>query len=165
MDLKEAFQVAIRGEIEGRELYLAAAEKTTDKKGKETFTKLAKEEQKHLDYLVELAGEYAEGKELKIPDLPKPVELQDSLSPIFSQEFKEKIADKHFEMATLSIGMKLELDSEKFYRSMAQSADQAKLKDFFTRLAEWEKGHYLYLSKQIKFLESYYTSKNSLARF
>jgi rubrerythrin len=112
---------------------------------------LAKEEQKHLDYLAELSREYAEGKDLKIPDLPKPVTLQDSLSPIFSQEFKEKIADKHFEMATLSIGMKLEIDSEKLYRGMAQSTDQAKLKEFFNRLADWESGHYMYLSKQISF--------------
>lgn len=165
MDLKEAFQTAITGEIEGRELYKAAADKTTDKKAAENFRMLADEEQKHLDTLITLAQQYAEGKEVTVPDLPRPTSFQDAESPIFSKEFKQTIADKHFEMATLSIGIKLEVESEKFYREMAKAAGQPKLAEFFNYLADWEKGHYDFLKKQFGFFESYYTNKYSFFRF
>ncbi len=165
MDLKEAFKTAISGEIEGRELYKAASEKTSDKKAAKNFKMLADEEQKHLDYLVKLAQDYEEGSDLTIPDLPTPASFQDAESPIFSKEFKQTIADKHFEMATLSIGIKLEIESEKYYRKMADAADQPKLKDFFNHLADWEKGHYDFLKKQFGFFESYYTNKYSFFRF
>ncbi|MFW5711964.1 MAG: ferritin-like domain-containing protein [Spirochaetia bacterium] len=165
MDLKQAFETAIKGEMEGRELYKAAAEKTDDQKAKDVFQMLADEEQSHLDTLVKLANEYQEGKDVSIPELPKPTSFEDAESPIFTREFKDKVTDKHFEMATLSIGIKLELESEKFYKEMAQSADQPKLKEFFNYLADWEKGHYDYLNKQIGFLNSYYTNKYSFFRF
>lgn len=165
MDLKQAFETAIKGEMEGRELYKAAAEKTDDKKAKQIFQMLSDEEQSHLDTLVKLANEYQEGKDVSIPDLPKPTSFEDAESPIFTREFKDKVTDKHFEMATLSIGIKLELESEKFYKEMAQSADQPNLKEFFNYLADWEQGHYEYLQKQIGFLDSYYTNKYSFFRF
>ena len=165
MDLKQAFETAIKGEMEGRELYKAAAEKTDDKKAKQVFKMLSDEEQSHLDTLVKLANEYQEGKDVSIPDLPKPTSFEDAESPIFTREFKDKVTDKHFEMATLSIGIKLELESEKFYKEMAQSADQPKLTEFFNYLADWEKGHYDYLQQQIGFLDSYYTNKYSFFRF
>lgn len=165
MEIKESLKTAIRGEIEGRELYRAAAEKTTDKKAKQNFTLLANEEQKHLETLVQLADQYEEGMDLKIPPFPKPTRFEDAQSPIFTREFKEKIEDKHFEMATLSIGMKLEAESEKFYRETAQSIKDPELKHLFEDLANWEKGHWEYLSTQIKFFENYYSAPYSMARF
>jgi rubrerythrin len=165
MDLKEAFQTAIAGEIEGRELYRAAAEKTDDTKAKENFNLLADEEQKHLDTLAKLARDYSEGRELEVPKLPAPADFLDAESPIFSKEFKRVIADKHFEMAALSIGIKLELESEKFYRQMSKATEDPNLRELFDYLADWEKGHYEYLNKQIGFLNSYYTVKYSFFRF
>lgn len=163
MNLKEALQTAIKGEIEGRELYKAAAEKTGDKKAKKVFAMLAEEEQKHLDTLVKIAKEYDEGKEISSPDLPAPASFEDAESPIFSREFKDKVAD--FDMSALSIGIKLELESEKFYRDTAKDTGVEKVKSLFNRLADWEKGHYDYLQKQIGFLNSYYTNKYSFFRF
>ncbi|MFP4374728.1 MAG: ferritin family protein [Spirochaetaceae bacterium] len=136
MDLKEALQTAIKGEVEGRELYRAAAEKTGDKKAKEIFTMLADEEQKHYDSLVQMAQEYAEGKSISTPDLPAP-----------------------------NIGMKLELESENFYREAAGEAGDQKVKDLFNRLADWENGHFETLRKQVGFFKSYYENKYSFFRF
>lgn len=165
MDLKQAFETAIKGEIEGRELYKAAADKTDDKKAGKVFKMLADEEQTHLDTLVKLATEYSEGRDVTVPDLPKPTTFEDAESPIFTREFKDKVGNKDFEMSTMSIGIKLELESEKFYKEMAQASDQDKLKEFFNYLADWERGHYDYLQKQIGFLDSYYKNKYSFFRF
>lgn len=163
MDLKKALQTAIKGELEGRELYKAAAEKTSDKKAKKVFSMLAEEEQKHLDTLVKMAKEYNEGGDISSPDLPSPASFEDAESPIFSREFKDKVAD--FDMTALSIGIKLELESEKFYRDTARDTGVEKVKTLFNRLAEWEKEHYNYLHKQIGFFNSYYTNKYSFSRF
>lgn len=163
MDLKDAFQKAIKGEIEGRELYTAAAEKTEDKKAKEIFQKLADEEQNHLNSLVQMAKDYEEGKDISAADLPAPASFEDAESPIFTREFKDKVAD--FDMTALQIGIKLELESEKFYKETAEQADDKQIKDLFNRLSDWEHGHYEYLNKQTEFFEDYYSSKNSLFRF
>lgn len=163
MDLQKALQTAMKGEIEGRELYKAAAEKTEDKKAKEVFRMLADEEQTHFDELAQIAEDYEEGKDVSVPELPAPASFEDAESPIFTREFKEKVTD--FDMTALSIGMKLELESEKFYREMADEANQGELKELFTRLADWELGHFNHLQKQVSFFESYYTKKYSRFRF
>jgi rubrerythrin len=163
MDLQEALQTAMKGEIEGRELYAAAAEKTADSKAKQVFQMLADEEQKHYDALVRMAEDLAQAKELTMPQLEAPARFEDAQSPIFTREFKEKVSD--FDMSALSIGIKLELESEKFYKEMADNAQEEKIKELFLKLADWEHGHYEYLQSQIGFLESYYTKKYSMFRF
>jgi rubrerythrin len=163
MDLKEVFQTAIKSEIEGRELYKTAGEKTDDKKAKKVFQMLADEEQSHFDKLMEMAKAHKAGKTITASELPAPASFEDAESPIFTREFKDKVSD--FDMSALSIGIKLELESEKFYRESAAGASQKEVKDLFNRLADWEKGHYEFLQKQISFFESYYTTKYSMYRF
>ncbi len=163
MELQEALQTAIKSEIEGRELYKTAAEKTGDSKAKEVFNLLADEEQSHLNSLVQIAKDYEEGKEVSMPNLPSPATFEDAESPIFTREFKDKVAD--FDMTALSIGIKLELESEKFYRQTAEEASQKEIKNLFDRLADWERGHYDYLQQQVGFFESYYKNKYSFFRF
>jgi len=163
MDLQKALQDAIKGEIEGRELYKTAAEKTEDTKAKEVFQMLAAEEQGHHDTLLQMAKDYDQGKELAPPQLEVPTRFEDAQSPIFTREFKDKVSD--FDMTALSIGIKLELESEKFYREMAEKAEEKEAKDLFNRLADWERGHFDYLQSQIGFFESYYKNKYSFFRF
>ncbi|MFO8031968.1 MAG: ferritin family protein [Desulfohalobiaceae bacterium] len=163
MDLQSALQTAIKGEIEGRELYKAAAEKTGDKKAKDVFQMLASEEDSHYQTLLQMAKDYTEGTEVSVPKLEGPARFEDAESPIFTREFKEKVTD--FDMTALSIGVKLELESERFYREMAEKAKDKEVKDLFARLADWEHEHYEYLQSQIGFFESYYTQKYSMFRF
>lgn len=165
MDLKEAFKVAMQGEIEGRELYAAAAEKVSDAKAKKVFSNLSKEEGLHFEHLQKLAQSHFEGKPVVIPQLAKIETFADAESPIFTQEFKDFVKGRHFEIATLSIGVKLELESSKFYREMAEITEDTPLKDFFLYLADWEYGHYQALKQQIGFLQENYELQNSLFRF
>ncbi|MFP4482549.1 MAG: ferritin-like domain-containing protein, partial [Thermovirgaceae bacterium] len=120
MDLINVLELAVKAEIEGRELYKTASEKTEDSKAKKVFKMLADEEQSHIDNLVQLAKDYKAGKELTMPELPAPASFEDAESPIFTREFKEKVSD--FDMTALNIGMKLELESEKFYKEAAAEA-------------------------------------------
>ncbi len=163
MDLKTVFQTAMKSEIEGRELYKMAAEKTADTKAKKVFQMLADEEQSHYDKLLAMAKAHDAGEAIPAADLPAPTSFEDAESPIFTREFKEKVSD--FDMTALSIGIKLEIESEKFYREAAGGANQKEVKDLFNKLADWEKGHYNFLQKQVSFFESYYTTKYSSYRF
>jgi rubrerythrin len=165
MDLKDAFKQAILGEIEGRELYAMAAEKVTDAKAKEVFSNLSKEENLHLDYLQKMAEAYFSGQPVEVPKLGKLETFADAESPIFTREFKDFVKDRHFEIATLSIGMKLELEAAAAYREMAKTAEDGEMKRFFQELAKWEDGHYQALRRQISFLKEFYETKNSLFRF
>ena len=165
MDLKQAFKQAIQGEIEGRELYAMAAEKVSDAKAKEVFGKLSSDENLHLEYLQKMAEAYFKGQPVEVPKIGKLESFADAESPIFTREFKAFVKDRHFEMATLSIGIKLELEASAAYREMAKNVEDKAMKQFFLDLAAWEEGHYQALKKQIAFLKEFYETKNSLFRF
>ena len=174
MDLKKAVALAMKGEIEGRELYLMAASRTQDPKAKEVFSYLAEEENKHLEWL---RGVYERGSAFVAPDAPdaldaldalemkKLVRFEDATSPIFSREFKNGIGGKHFEMSALSIAVRLELDAAQFYKKTSDACDDPSLKSFFAGLAEWENGHYKALNQEIAYLEDEYFRSNNFSPF
>ena len=164
MDLKKAFGVAMKGEIEGRELYRAAAARTSDKKAKEVFTYLAEEEDKHFETLKAMYSSYSEGK-LKIPEMPRIVQFDDAQSPIFSRDFRKRIGEKHFEMSALSLALRLENDSVQYYLKMAEETNDGGLKDFFNRLSQWEKDHYDAIYAEISYLEDEYYAENHFSPF
>ena len=64
-------------------------------------------------------------------------------------------------MSALTIGMKLELDAMKFYRSCADKAHSQEAKQFYSELAKWEEGHYLEFEKQLEMLKEEYFQANN----
>lgn len=168
MNVAKALVTAMKSEIEGRELYALASQKADDPKATEVFRYLAEEEDAHYNALKSLYGAVLSSADLNAPELPDIHGFEDADSPIFSREFRERLQGRHFEMSALSIAMKLELDSFRFYDSLADQADrpdQTELKTFFRRLADWERTHYDALSKEISFLEQEYFSQNDFAPF
>ncbi len=161
MNISEALQIAIEGEIEGREFYRMLARKTEDKKAKRVFMDLSADEDMHLHFLRGLHKTLT-GKEGKLPELPRIREIDDPESPIFTREFKELV--KKEELSALSKGMKLELESVEFYKKMARETDDEKLKELFKYLAEWEMSHYEMLRKQVSFFEEFLKGKNPMFR-
>jgi rubrerythrin len=165
MDLKRGFEDAMKGEVEGRELYLVAAERTEDEKAKEVFTYLAQEENSHFEALKKMYHAHLRKEDYRIPDLPRLVRFEDVTSPIFSKEFKERLKGKHFEMSALSIALKLEQDAFQFYQRMSDESADGDLKAFFGKLSVWEKDHYDALHSEIAFLEEDYFTENRFSPF
>jgi len=165
MDLKQAFETAMKGEIEGRELYLIAAERSGDEKAKEVFSYLAQEEDSHFEALKKMYHSYLKGEALHLTELPRLVRFEDALHPIFSADFKQRLKGRHFEMSALSIALKLEQDSFRFYGKMADETENRELKKFFSHLSEWEKDHYDALQREISYLEDDYFTENRFAPF
>ena len=151
----------MEAEITGYNFYKNAAENTTDKDGRETFSTMADEEMGHFNFLrhqyshVLKKGEYDLSKTLTKKGHKK-VD-----SPIFSDEIRKRIQDAHFEVSALTIGMKLELDAMNFYRSRAKEAKDEAVKRFYNELADWEEEHYRGFSKALEGLKELYFEANN----
>ncbi len=165
MDLKDVLKKAIQGEIEGRELYRMASEKSDDEKAREVFAFLAEEENSHITALQSIYKSFIDEEELAIALPDKKITLDKADNPIFSANFKERLKGKHFEISAISIGMKLEMDSYKFYSEMAEQAYDIKLKEFFKSLSDWEKSHYNALNREMESLQNDYFEMNNFAPF
>jgi len=160
-DILKGLKTAIEAELTGHEFYKNAAKSTNDPMGKETFSRMAEEEMGHLNYLrhqyrsVMEKGDYDFSKKLNKK------QHKHADNPVFSEQIKNRIKDSHFEVSALSIGMKLELDAMKYYRSCAKSANNEQVRQFYSELAEWEEDHYVAFERQLELLkEEYFTANN-----
>jgi rubrerythrin len=108
---------------------------------------------------------FLKGEELRMPKLPRLVRFDDAESPIFSRDFKGRLGGRHFEMSALSIGLKLEQDSFRYYEKMSNEVVDDGLKSFFKNLSAWEKDHYDALHQEIEYLEDDYFQENRFSPF
>ena len=149
---------AMQAERDGFYHYHTASERTVDAKAKEIFQKLALDELTHHKLLEEMLSALEKGE--------RPTDVLDSAraafvpltgpSPIFSEEFKTRIREKHFEMSALSIGMILEQNGIAYYSDMEKKADLPELKKLLHFLVQWEESHLEALSAQAKFFQESY---------
>lgn len=154
--LLDILSSAMQVEIDGYHFYKLASEKTTDNKGKEVFSSLAEDEKKHYQIL---KGQYEKVRKTGgIEFKDKKVEFfkSESPSPIFSEDFKKRIKDMHFEMSALSIGALLEKNSIEFYRKSAEESGDAEVKNLFSYLVQWEQEHLKALITQQQYLKEAY---------
>jgi rubrerythrin len=151
---------AMQAEADGHNFYKMAANSTGDDQGKEVFNQLAKDEIDHYTFLKEQYESFAkDGKPNMNIRLGQPSNNADS--PIFSENFKERLQDAHYEMTALSIGVQLELSAINFYKAESAKYSDPTVKKFYADLAEWESTHYHMLLKQQEELkEDYWRDSN-----
>jgi rubrerythrin len=156
----DGLKTAMEAELTGHQFYKAASKNTKDPKGKETFSRMAEEEMGHFNDLrhqyqsVLKTGQYDfTAKRLKS-------HRKTGLGPIFSKEIQNRIKTCHFEVSALTIGMKLEMEAEAFYRKCAAKATTPAAKKFYKELAEWEQGHYQSFKNQLDLLREEYFAAN-----
>ncbi|MFH2007706.1 MAG: ferritin family protein [bacterium] len=158
-------RAAIQAELEGEHFYLMAAQTTTDRKGKQIFAQLAAEERDHqrllraqLESVLQTGAAAASIVAGAAPSL-------DESSPIFSEKIRARLAEAHFEMTALSVGIQLELAAERHYRQAAEDISDEALKRLYTQLADWEAGHYAALLRQQEDLKEDYWHAAGFAPF
>jgi rubrerythrin len=151
---------AMQAEADGHNFYVLAAKNTKDKKGKEVFLSLAKDEAEHLEYL---KAQYQSFLKTGGPDshikLGKS-KTRPGKSPIFSNDFKKRLGKAQLEMTSLSIGAQLELNAIEFYKKESDKASDLIVKSFYAELAAWESGHYELLVRQQQLLQEDYWLEN-----
>ncbi|MCX7994552.1 MAG: ferritin family protein [candidate division WOR-3 bacterium] len=159
MEVKKALEglkIAMQTELNGIEFYRIAAEKTEDSKGKQVFKTLAEDEVKHFN---ELKKQYEhllqDNHWLSNIELGTPSSFVGE-SPIFTDEIKTRIKERHFEMSALSIAALLESNSIDFYRKMKEESDDPAAKQLFEQLQKWEEKHLEAITKQMNILKEEY---------
>ncbi len=163
--LADGLLQAIKAERDGQSFYQMASHSTRDPRAREVFSRLAAEELDHMQFLTEHYHSVLKtGKPSETAKLGARTELTE-LSPIFSVGIKARIRDAHIEMSALSIGIQLELDAMKFYRSQADTVDDPTARQFYAELAEWESGHYQALTRQQEELKEDYWSAGGFSPF
>ncbi|MCD4717281.1 MAG: ferritin family protein [Desulfobacterales bacterium] len=160
-DILKGLKTAIEAELTGHEFYKNAAKSTNDPVGKETFSSMAEEEMGHFNYLRHQYKSVLDNGDYDFSKKMDKKQFKHADNPIFSEQIKERIKDSHFEVSALSIGMKLELDAMKYYRSCASAANNEQVRQFYNELAEWEEDHYVAFERQLEMLkEEYFTANN-----
>jgi bacterioferritin (cytochrome b1) len=156
---------AIQAERDGHSFYGMAANSSQDPKAREVFAQLAEEELDHMNFLTRhYESVLKTGKPDESARLGRRADLSGAW-PIFSEGIRTRIKDAHFEMSALSIGIQLELDAQKFYRTQAEALGDPVARTFFLELADWESGHYQALLTQQNELKQDYWNEAGFAAF
>jgi len=153
----EGLKIALQTELNGIEFYKMAAEKTEDKKGKEVFKILANDEIEHFNELQKhFQSLIKSSKWAPAISLGEASTIFKGESPIFSEELKSRVKEKHFEMSALSIGALLESNSIDFYRKMKEETDDTTARELFAKLQKWEEKHLEAITTQLELLKEEY---------
>lgn len=160
----QGLRTALQTELNGIEFYRMAAEKTSDAKGKEVFALLAGDEEIHFQELKQWYATAVRTNALTPSiTLPEARTMFKGDSPIFSNEIKERIEERHFEMSALSIGALLETNSIDLYRKMKEETDDPQAKLLFESLQKWEQQHLEAITKQMDVIKEDYWAEQHFA--
>jgi len=153
----EGMRIALQTELNGIQFYTMAAEKTEDKKGREVFKMLAEDEKKHFRELQKHFNSLtSSNKWAPSISLGEASFMFKKESPIFSEELRSRVKEKHFEISALSIGALLESNSIDFYRKMKEETDEPVAKELFAKLQKWEQNHLEAITRQLDILKEEY---------
>jgi rubrerythrin len=138
---------AVRNELDGKAMYLQAAERTEHKLGKDMFRSFAAEEEQHIHILqaqyakVNDSGEFidleAAQKQPRDPSL--------ALFPQEEREVKELVPEGTSDLEQRAVRM---------YEEAADETDDPTAQAFFDELAEWEGTHYEILDNSYDYLST-----------
>ncbi len=135
------FGVAVKSEIESRQVYSVLAERTKNYLLKDRLNFLANEEKKHEEFLRNYFSKMFPGKELVLPEkspIPLPHIEYDADTPVSS---------------ILEQSMKAELAARDYYLSMSKKAEMEgnlELAKGLYYLANMELGHYHILENELE---------------
>jgi len=146
-------QDAIRMEVEGKEFYQQASQKSSNRLAKELFQMLAIEEDEHSKKFDEIFQALKKGQDW--PDVKPPSAKGKQLKSIFAEVTKElgseiKVAES--ELEAIKTAMDMEIRSYNLYHSRSKETTLPVEKHFYETLAGEERGHHLALVGSYEYL-------------
>jgi rubrerythrin len=143
MDIRKIYEYALSREYEGKRFFEENANRLSHAAAVDVFTKLAGEEQKHIDFIRNQILLLSEGQ---AGDMDYGVKLDQA--GFFSQRAQSEIIDQSVaeamvpDLPVLRMAYLIERDFAEFYENFSKQADGvAKL--VLQMLAKWERGHEL----------------------
>jgi rubrerythrin len=140
----EALGVAIRAEMDSRELYEELAERSENPQIKRRFELLASDEAQHLEYLEDRWEELAGDVALRLPPSRHPMDM-------LTREQRAK----HELEAVLDMAIEEERKSREFYLRAARETDDPSGRAMFRFLADMEFEHWMTLGQEKDLLVRY----------
>ncbi len=148
-----AFLLAITNEIDAKLRYERIASMVKNFVLKDKCEFLAREEEKHRIHLEELFKRVFDTDNLGEPAVAK--KKPDALSEIESDATVPEL---------LEVAMGAELESEKFYKKLAESSEDEPTRNFFNYLASVEQSHYYLVKAEYEIAkedETYYSTADT----
>ena len=145
---------AVRNELDGKAMYLQAAERTRNDLGRSMFRSFAKEEEQHVHILqvqyakVNESGEWIDLEAAR--ETPRDPEL--ILFPQEEGEVREIVPEGTSDLEALKIAMEFEQRAVRMYEKAAEDSADPTSQAFFRELAEWEGTHYRILDNSHDYL-------------
>jgi len=145
---------AVRNELDGKAMYLQAAERTQDELGRSMFRSFAGEEEQHVHIIqVQYAEVNGSGEWIDIQAARKePRDPKLILFPQEEREVKEFVPQGMSDLDALKLAMDFEKQAVRMYEQAADDTDDPVAQDFYRGLAEWEGTHYRILDNSYDYL-------------
>jgi len=154
-DLHTALGEALEIENRGKAFYAEARDKARHPLGKEIFAHLVQEEDSHIARISEVYKILQSGA--RWPQNPQHPHAATDTAKLFDRLVKEQarqLKGKTDDMKALKTAQDFELKNEKFYRDLSPQTQDRLARQFFERLAQEERGHYLLITDTISYLTS-----------
>lgn len=147
MAISEAVERAMKMETDAMKFYKEASQKTSHPMGRKIFESLIRDEARHLRLLEEI---------LKGLDIDPHVQCIGDVRTVFSdlkEQMMERISATTDEKEALKIALHMETEGFKYYKEVAERAEDPKEKKLFEVLSKEEERHYQILNNTYSFLE------------
>lgn len=142
----KALQTALQMEIDGKEYYLKASQRSDNQLGRELFQSLAAEEDMHRQKFEEIYNALQSKKAW--PRIDFQPDRSKRLMTVFArgtEEMGPNIKAPATEIDAIQAAMDMENKTYDFYESQSRSATYDAEKDYYRALAAEERAHYLAL--------------------
>ena len=150
----EALQIAIRMEIDGKEYYLKASQKSSSELGKKLLKSLAAEEDIHRQKFEEIYSAIQNKRAWPVTDFQP--DGGKRLRTIFAKTTEgigSRIKASATELDAIQTAMDMENKTHDFYKSQSKNATHDAERDFYETLAAEEKEHHLVLLDFYEYLK------------
>jgi len=151
----EVLQLAVRTEIDGKQFYLKASRKSSNKLGKDLFQQLAAEEDVHRRKFEQIYTALGRGQSWL--DVEPPSEKGKRLRSLFSEATKalgSKVKAGESELEAIRVALDMEKKSYDLYHSRSEESTLPVEKRFYEALAGEERGHHLALTDSLEYLSN-----------
>ncbi|NIO04500.1 MAG: hypothetical protein GTN74_07760 [Proteobacteria bacterium] len=154
---KKTLRDAMKFEMDGREFFIAAAERTSDYFGKIIFNSLADEELKHIETIKVIDRSLREKGEWPFTE-DHDEKGRENIFEAARMEMDEIVKDRTDDLEAVKIAMDFEQKGYRFYSFLAEEATDWREQEFYQRLASEEQMHLLILEDTWRTLVEYSSS-------
>ncbi len=149
----EGLEVAVQMEIDGKEYYLQASQKTINELGKKLLVSLAAEEDVHRQKFEELYNAIRNNKDWPVTDFqPDGGKRLRTIFAMTARETDTKLKGSEAELDTIQTAMNMEGKTYDFYQSRGKEATYDAERNFYQLLAAEEREHRLILLDYYEYL-------------